>query len=51
METIRAFIAIPLPAALLAELAALQRRLERKVPSRSVRCRSRETPAAPLRRF
>jgi 2'-5' RNA ligase len=37
METIRAFIAIPLPAALLTELAALQRRLERKVPSRSVR--------------
>jgi 2'-5' RNA ligase len=37
METIRAFIAIPLPATLLDKLAALQRRLERQVPPRSVR--------------
>ena len=37
METIRAFIAIPLPATLLNKLAALQRRLERQVPPRSVR--------------
>jgi 2'-5' RNA ligase len=37
METIRAFIAIPLPATLLTKLAALQQRLERRVPPRSVR--------------
>jgi 2'-5' RNA ligase len=37
METIRAFIAIPLPGTLLAELAALQRRLEKQVPPHSVR--------------
>jgi 2'-5' RNA ligase len=37
METIRAFIAIPLPAPLLDKLAALQRRLERQIPPRSVR--------------
>jgi 2'-5' RNA ligase len=37
METIRTFIAIPLPAELLTKLAALQRRLERQVPHRSVR--------------
>jgi 2'-5' RNA ligase len=37
METIRAFIAIPLPTPLLDRLVALQRRLERKTPPRSVR--------------
>jgi 2'-5' RNA ligase len=37
METIRAFIAIPLPQPLLDNLSALQRRLERQVPDRSVR--------------
>lgn len=37
MEMIRAFIAVPLPGSLLDELAALQRRLERQVPPRSVR--------------
>ncbi len=37
METIRAFIAIPLPSALLTKLAALQQRLERQIPPRSVR--------------
>lgn len=37
MEIIRAFIAIPLPGTLLDELAALQRRLEKQVPPRSVR--------------
>jgi RNA 2',3'-cyclic 3'-phosphodiesterase len=37
METIRAFIAIPLPDSLLERLAALQRKLERQVPARSVR--------------
>ena len=37
METIRAFIAIPLPAPLLEKLAALQRKLEKRVPPRSVR--------------
>jgi 2'-5' RNA ligase len=37
METIRAFIAVPLPDDLLAQFAALQRRLERQVPPRSVR--------------
>ncbi len=37
METIRAFIAIPLPGTLLDELAALQRRLEKQVPPHSVR--------------
>ena len=36
-ETIRAFIAIPLPDPLLAELERVQRRLEREVPPRSVR--------------
>lgn len=37
MEIIRAFIAIPLPEPVLDELAALQRRLEKRIPSRSVR--------------
>ncbi len=37
METIRAFIAIPLPGSLLERLAALQRKLERQIPDRSVR--------------
>jgi len=37
MEIIRAFIAIPLPHPLLEKLAALQRKLEKQVPSRSVR--------------
>jgi 2'-5' RNA ligase len=37
METIRAFIAIPLPRRLLERLAALQRKLEAQVPPRSVR--------------
>jgi 2'-5' RNA ligase len=37
METIRAFIAIPLPTALLDKLDALQQRLERQTPPRSVR--------------
>ena len=37
METIRAFIAIPLPDPVLDELAALQRRLEKRILSRSVR--------------
>jgi 2'-5' RNA ligase len=37
METIRAFIAIPLPHPLLDRLSALQRQLENQVPSRSVR--------------
>jgi 2'-5' RNA ligase len=37
METIRAFIAIPLPTPLLDRLAALQRRLERQTPARSIR--------------
>jgi 2'-5' RNA ligase len=37
METIRAFIAVPLPDALLRELARLQRRLGDRVPQRSVR--------------
>ena len=37
METIRAFIAIPLPRSLLDRLAALQKKLENQVPSRSVR--------------
>jgi 2'-5' RNA ligase len=37
METIRAFIAIPLPRRLLAKLAALQRQLDAQVPSGSVR--------------
>ena len=37
METIRAFIAIPLPDSLLERLAALQRKLENRVPHRSVR--------------
>ena len=37
METIRAFIAVPLPDALLKQLTDLQGRLERRVPPRSVR--------------
>ena len=37
METIRAFIAIPLPHPLLEKLGALQRQLEKRIPSRSVR--------------
>ena len=37
METIRAFIAVPLPDSLLERLAALQRKLEGRVPHRSVR--------------
>jgi len=37
METIRTFIAIPLPRPLLGKLADLQRQLERQVPHRSVR--------------
>jgi 2'-5' RNA ligase len=37
METIRAFIAIPLPDPLLKRLAALQQKLERQIPDRSVR--------------
>jgi hypothetical protein len=37
METIHAFIAIPLPHPLLEKLAALQRKLEKQIPSRSVR--------------
>ena len=37
METIRAFIAIPLPHSLLERLAGLQRQLEAQVPPRSVR--------------
>ncbi len=37
METIRAFITIPLPHLLLEKLTALQRKLEQQVPPRSVR--------------
>ncbi|MBU0705481.1 MAG: RNA 2',3'-cyclic phosphodiesterase [Chloroflexi bacterium] len=37
METVRAFIAVPLSHSLLHELAALQRQLESRVPPRSVR--------------
>lgn len=37
MEKIRAFIAIPLPAILLGELASLQQRLEKQMPPRSVK--------------
>jgi 2'-5' RNA ligase len=37
METVRAFIAVPLPDALLKQLSGLQSRLERRVPPRSVR--------------
>jgi len=37
MEIIRAFIAIPLPRPLLEKLAVLQQKLEKQVPSRSVR--------------
>lgn len=37
METIRTFIAVPLPDSLLEELTALQRRLDRRVPPRSTR--------------
>ena len=36
-ETIRTFVAIPFPQAVLDRLAAVQRRLDRVVPSRSVR--------------
>lgn len=37
METIRAFVAVPLPGSLLDELANLQRTLKGQVPDRSVR--------------
>jgi 2'-5' RNA ligase len=37
METIRTFIAIPLPHPLLEKLVALQRQLEKQIPPRSVR--------------
>jgi 2'-5' RNA ligase len=37
METIRAFVAVPLPTALLDRLAALQRKLGQQIPPRSVR--------------
>jgi 2'-5' RNA ligase len=37
METIRAFVAVPLPDSLLRQLTGLQRRLEERVPHRSVR--------------
>lgn len=37
METIRAFIAIPLPPPLLEKMAALQRQLEKQIAPRSVR--------------
>jgi len=37
MDTVRAFIAIPLPESLLTHLGRVQRRLEREVPPRSVR--------------
>jgi len=37
METIRAFIAVPLPSPLLEKMAALQRQLEKQAPPRSVR--------------
>jgi 2'-5' RNA ligase len=37
VDTIRAFIAIPLPSPLLDELIAIQRRLEKRIPPRSVR--------------
>ena len=37
METLRAFIAVPLPGSLLDDLTSLRRRLERRVPERSVR--------------
>jgi 2'-5' RNA ligase len=37
MDTIRAFIAIPLPKAVLDEMGTLQRRLERQLPPRAVR--------------
>jgi 2'-5' RNA ligase len=37
METIRAFVAIPLPESLLEQLGRLQRRLEIKLPPRTVR--------------
>jgi 2'-5' RNA ligase len=37
MDMIRAFIAVPLPGSLLDELENLQRRLDRRVPDRSVR--------------
>ncbi len=37
MEQLRAFIAIPLPPELLAQLATIQRRLDRRVPHGSVR--------------
>lgn len=37
MDTIRAFIAVPLPDSLLEQLTALQRQLKKQVPERSVR--------------
>jgi 2'-5' RNA ligase len=37
METVRVFIAMPLPDSLLKQLAGLQRRLEEQMPHRSVR--------------
>ena len=37
METIRAFIAIPLPGSLLEKIAGIQRQLEKQAPPRSVR--------------
>jgi len=37
METMRAFIAIPLPGPLLEKIAAVQRQLEKQTPPRSVR--------------
>jgi 2'-5' RNA ligase len=37
MDTIRAFIAVPLPDSLLEQLTALQRQLKKRVPERSVR--------------
>jgi RNA 2',3'-cyclic 3'-phosphodiesterase len=42
METIRAFIAVPLPDSLLRQLASLQRRLEEQMPRRGVRWVRRE---------
>lgn len=37
METIRTFIAVPLPPPILAEIAHIQQRLEKRVPPRTVR--------------
>jgi 2'-5' RNA ligase len=42
METVRAFIAVPLPDSLLRQLASLQRRLEEQMPRRGVRWVRRE---------